>query len=424
MKKLRLFLRLFKESVFFAIEALFLNKLRTFLSILGITIGIFSIILVLTITDSLKANVKDSFKSLGQNTIYIQKWPWAFDAEYPWWKYVNRPQSNYREMEDLAQRLENNSSIAQVAFMMNFGGKTVKSQGNSMSNIGGAAVSHNYSLINTLDILEGRYFSENESRSGMPVAIIGNSIAMGLFGTEQAAGKRITMWGRHLTVIGVLKKEGQSILGNSMDENVIIPVDFLRNVMSFTNSEEGNPTILVKSADGVTSDDAEDEIKGNMRSIRQLKPTEDDNFALNKITMLSQAIDSVFGVLNTAGWFIGIFAVIVGGFGIANIMFVSVKERTNIIGIQKSLGARSIFILFQFLTEAIVLCLLGGLLGIGLVYLVAMLASSFSEFKIFLSASNFLLGNIISIVIGLLAGFIPAWSAARLDPVEAIRSKI
>lgn len=446
MKSFRLFARLFRESVIMALGALVVNRLRTFLSILGISIGIFSIILVNTIVDSLQQNVMQSFDSLGSDVLYIQKWPWIFSDNYPWWKYMNRPENRIREADELTERLEGNPYVAYITFMHDVRPKTIRYLNNSVTDVGGIAVSQSYPFVNEVNLAKGRFFSDNESLQGRPVIILGHNIADHLFGDEDPLGKELNYYGRKLVVIGVIEKKGKSLLGSTEDDRIMIPVNFLGKLINL-NMGYGEPSILVKAADQVSLDELEMHVRPAMRAIRRIRPGEEDDFSFNRITMLTQAIGSVFGSLKSGGSLIGIFALLVGGFGIANIMFVSVKERTGQIGIQKSLGAKNYFILFQFLTESVVLCILGGLLGLLLVYFLTllmenifpvarvlsfgdmrlplyMLSTGLADFKLVLTPGNILYGNIISIVIGVVAGFIPAWNASQLDPVEAIRSKM
>lgn len=421
MTRLRLLIQLTGESFSMAIQALWVNKLRSALSLAGISIGIFCIVLVWTFVDSMEANINKSFESLGQNVVYVQKWPWEFSNDYPWWKYVNRPRASLRESDMLKERLENNPIIEEVAFMYRIFSPTIKAGGNSLENIGGIAVTYPYDRINRVDLVSGRYFTEGEAKVGRPVVILGYNLAMNLFGTTEIADKEVQLLGRKLLVIGVIKKKGKSLLGNSEDDTVILPVEYLQKI--FNLNRGGEPTILVKGVTGVPTEDVQLTIIGSMRAIRRLSPRQEDNFALNRLTMLTTIISGVFGTLHTGGSIIGIFSILVGGFGIANIMFVSVKERTNQIGIQKALGAPNSFILFQFLTESVVLALFGGLVGIMLVYFATLVITGLMGMEVFLSAKNFVLSNLISGTIGLLAGMIPAVSAARMDPVEAIRSK-
>ena len=413
-----IYLKLIRESIIFAFQALAVNKLRTILSLLGITIGIFTIILVFTVVDSLERNVRSSVESLGENVIYVQKWPWTFGTGYPWWKYWQRPLPTFREMEELKQR---STSLEALTFSASLGGKTIKSGSSSLENADVSAVSHDYYRIKSFELSEGRYFTELESATGKPIAIIGAQIKESLFPNSEAFGNEIQALGRKFTIIGVFDKEGSSIIGTSLDNTVLIPVNFARNILNL-KSDQLKPMIQAKGLPGISNAQLMDEIKGNMRSIRRLRPIEEDNFALNESKLLSKQIGDLFDVIGKAGWIIGGFSILVGGFGIANIMFVSVRERTNQIGIQKSLGAKSYFILIQFLSEAVTLCILGGIIGLSVVMLISLAASSLLDFDMTLSLGNILMGIMISAVIGIVSGFIPAYTASQLDPVEAIRS--
>ncbi|RYG09563.1 MAG: FtsX-like permease family protein, partial [Chitinophagaceae bacterium] len=284
-----------------------------------------------------------------------------------------------------------------------------------------AAASHEYDKTWDLEFQEGRYFTANESQFGSPVCILGAEIAEGLFDSGSPIGKQINVMGRRVTVIGVYKKEGDDMMGMSQDKNVLIPLNLAKGIFD-VNNERYNPQVTVRGKESVSLEEVENELRGLMRSLRRLRPGEEDNFALNKTTMLSNQLDMMFGVITLAGSIIGGFSVLVGGFGIANIMFVSVKERTNIIGIQKSLGAKNYFILMQFVFESVALCIMGGLLGLLLVYILSVIITNTSDFKVTLYLENILIGLISSLAIGFIAGFWPAYSASRLDPVEAIRS--
>lgn len=388
---------------------------------LGIAMGIFCIVAVNAVVGSMKNSVNESFESFGKGVIYVQKWPFIFSDNYPWWKYVNRPEPTPREVSQLKEKLAGSPIVDEVAFMSQTWGKSVKYEGQVAERVTGMAVSHEYKEVNPLKIADGRYFSYFESKQGAQVLILGNTLATTLFSDEDPIGKEVVFMGRKMTVIGVLEKKGKGIMGPSEDEWVIFPLQFLSKLMSPT--QFNRPSVLVKGMDGIDETELEYAILGAMRSIRRLKPEQDANFSLNKITMITGAINAVFSVLQLAGFVIGLFAILVGGFGIANIMFVSVKERTNLIGIQKALGAKRAFILFQFLTEAIVLSVFGGLIGIGFVFLGTLLAQFAFGFDVTLSLSNFMYGNLLSAGIGIIAGLIPAYNASRLDPVEAIRSK-
>jgi putative ABC transport system permease protein len=408
---------LFKESVLFAWQSLVSNKLRSILSLLGITIGIFAIILVFTIVDSLEGNIRGSLQSLGNNVVYIQKWPWSFGPDYPWWKYINRPTPQYHELDEIAKRSKSTEALA-----YRLGGRrTLKYKSNAIENAVVAGVSYDFYKIKSFDLSAGRYFTRNETDAGYHVAIIGTEIANGLFPNEEPIGKEIKISGQKAVVIGVIKKEGESMLGVSFDYQVNIPFNFARYILD-PRSMNADPVIYAKAKPHISNAEMIDELTGILRGIRKLKPLAEPNFALNEISLISQGFDALFSVIGIAGWIIGGFSILVGGFGIANIMFVSVRERINIIGIQKSLGARNIFILFQFLCESIMLSLIGGGFGLILTYLMTLLAKEAMEMEIVLSGANIILGLSISVLIGVISGFVPAYTASQLDPVEAIRS--
>lgn len=411
------------ESIKFAFQALVINKMRTLLSVLGITIGIFCIISVLTVVDYMKNGIKSSIESLGTDVLYVMKWPWDFGEEYPWWKYMKRPDVSFQEMQDLERVFLSSEAIDKVAFTMSVNNYTIKAGDNSVSNFSGMAVSHYYEQMTNLNIQKGRYFTEFESKTGSASIILGSEMAKNLYDSRDPIGQELVYLGRKLTVIGVLEAQGDNLFGGNNDNSVLIPVNLLRKIMS-TNRGRGEPMIMVKAGNNIPAEAVEDEVRGAMRNLRKLKPEMEDNFALNKSTMISKGVEPIYYMLTIGGWIIGGFSVLVGGFGVANIMFVSVRERTNQIGIQKSLGAKKIFILSQFLSESIMLTFLGGLIGIVFVFLLSLLFNQIMDINLNLSAQNFLIGNLISVVIGVVAGFVPAYSAAKMDPVEAIRTKI
>lgn len=409
-----LFLRLVREAYVFALQSVLANKLRTLLTILGITIGIFSIIIVFTIVDSIKYQVKSSIESLGSNVVFVQKWPWAFDADYEWWKYMLRPEPSIKEYEEIRKR---SFTAAFVTFSASTSLKLEYSDV-SLDEVGMAGVSNDFDRVFTLDIAEGRFFSPSEINNGQAVAIIGGRLAQELFLGASGIGEVIRVNGNRTKVIGILKTEGKSI-GNSFDDVVLLPIYFFGKMVNL-KGEGANPYIAVRARSEVSNEEMKDELTGIMRALRRTKPFVENDFAINETSLISKEFESIFTIVNIVGWIIGGFSLLVGGFGIANIMFVSVKERTQIIGIQKALGAKKSFILFQFLFESIFLSVFGGLAGLLLVFLATLAFGS--SFEITLSASNVFLGIGVSAVIGLIAGVIPANSASKLDPVEAIRS--
>lgn len=411
------FLRQVLESFRFAWQALRSNLLRTTLSLLGVTIGIFAIIAVFTLVDSLERNIRTSLSFIGDKVVYVDKWPWTFGSEYPWWKYFQRPDPTYKEYRFLNGRLENAQAVVAMAFK---GRVTVKQGNNSMAALI-QGTTFEYNQISDVPIERGRYFTQQEIDVARNVAVIGFKVAENIFPGQDPVGKSFKLNNLNFIVIGVQREKGESVInvGGNPDTKCLIPYGTYAKMF-----QSVRPAISI-AIKGYDEDEGllelESEVRGMMRTRRSLRPVQEDNFAINRPEALTAAIGGIFVVLKLAGWVIGGFSILIGGFGIANIMFVSVKERTNIIGIQKSLGAKNYFILFQFLFEAVLLSLVGGLAGIGLVYLLSFLPLGSLDLQ--LSAGNILLGLGVSSIIGILSGIIPAFSAARLDPVTAIRAK-
>ncbi|MEA3446013.1 MAG: ABC transporter permease [Bacteroidota bacterium] len=413
-----LILRLLKESLFFGYNSLIVNKLRTLLSLLGITIGIFAIISVFTIIDSLEGSIRTSIESLGDDVVYVQRFPWSFSADLPWWKFFQRPKTTLDELDQIVKR----SKKAQNAAFVVSTSSTIQFRHNSMESVATMCASHEYDKIWFFDISEGRYFSNLESGTGRNVAIIGADIAENMFGGLNPVGQVIKLKGNKVRVIGVFKKEGKGI-GQSLDRVVLLPVYFGRTIFDF-KSKLITAFIMVKAKDGIGIQELMDELTGILRSIRRLKPIAENNFALNRASLIIRQFESVFGIINLAGTIIGGFSILVGAFGIANIMFVSVRERTNIIGIEKAMGAKNYFILTQFLFESVILALLGGIVGLLLIFIGVQIANHQIEMNFTLSFENISTGVGISIAIGIIAGFMPAWMASRLNPVEAIQTNL
>jgi putative ABC transport system permease protein len=407
------------ESLRFAWQALRSNLLRTMLSLLGVTIGIFSIIGVLTIVDSLERNIKESLSEIGSDVLYVQKWPWVFGGEFQWWKYFQWPQTKYSDYKFLAERMEG----AEAVVAMDFRGRQTARNGSNSIEVLLQGVTYDFNKISDVQLSTGRYFMPQEIDASRPVAIIGAEIAETLFPYDtQPIGKEIKIKGLSYMIIGIIEKKGKGLfdIAGNPDTKVILP--YLTFAKSFQNRVFNDIDIVVK---GHPEDkglvELEAEITGLLRTKRGLKPRQTTNFSINRPEALAAAVGGIFGVLTVAGWIIGLFSLLIGGFGIANIMFVSVKERTNIIGIQKSLGAKNYVILFQFLFEAMFLSLIGGLVGLGLVYLLSFMP--LGSLDVILSKTNITIGLGVASTIGILFGIIPAMLAARMNPVDAIRSK-
>ncbi len=404
-------------------------KLRSALSLLGITIGILCIISVRTSVNSMEMNIQNSLASFGNDILYIQKWPWIWGDgnDYAWWKYLNRPNTNRRELEQLQQKVKGAEGICILYFS---GNANVIAGENVAERIQIQGATYDYNKIKEMEFTQGRYFTPAESNNAQATAIVGAEVAETLFpGRSRIIGQQIKVKGVKMTIIGVLKKEGSDLFGFTLDNNLIVPFSFMSMFVN-VNDIGNDPLIAIVPKKGVPIDELRYELKGAMRSIRRLSPFEEDNFAINQVSVFTQGIASIFSIINFAGLIIGGFSILVGTFGIANIMFVSVQERVYQIGIKKALGAKKIYILLEFLLEAVMLCVFGG--GIGLVTVVALfnilnwyIANySETEFTFYITSYNIFIGISISVVTGILAGFLPAWSAANMKPVDAIRGEV
>jgi putative ABC transport system permease protein len=411
-----MFIRLFKEGFLFAVNSVIVNKLRTFLSLFGITIGIFSIISVFTVLDWMEKSIHDTISSLGENVIYVHKFPWGLNFNQPWWDLIKRPVvSNIDYQAVLAK-----STKAAAVCMTVSQNEQIKYKKNLASDVDIMAITPEFVNIRSFDIENGRYFSPEESATGKNVAVIGATIAEKLFKNEDPVGKQVTIAGKRTNVIGVFKKEGKGGIGDSgMDEETLVPLNFGKTFINMKNNFL-NATLMIKAKEGVDLQELSDEETMILRAARRLRPNEADNFSLNKASIIAQSFSGVFAGINIGGWVIGGFAILVGGFGIANIMFVSVRERTNIIGIQKALGAKRFFILQQFLVESVLLSVIGGLLGVLMIFLGTLVINYLYDLNIYLTLSNLFLAVFISGIIGIVAGYAPANTASKMNPVEAI----
>lgn len=409
---------IFWNSLLFATQELRKNKLRTFLSLLGITFGIFCIISVMATVGSLQKNVQNEFKSFGSNSIYVQKWPWGGGTDYPWWKYMNRPNPKFKEMEPVKEKT---SLASNVAFTY-FNSSSIGYEDVSLASVNWYGITEEFNQIQPVEIAWGRYIINSEFSYGTPSMVMGYNVAEKLFDKpETAVGKVVDVKGRKVNVIGVIKKQGQSLIGGWDFDNVImIPYRFASQVGS-ENRSDG--FLIVKGRDGIPVEDLKNELRGVMRSVRRLNPKDEDNFALNDVNSGSTQINAIFGGMTVGGIAITILSFIVGIFGVANIMFVTVRERTSIIGLKKAIGAKRRTILSEFLMESAFLCVLGGIIGLVLVFLLTFFLTYVLKFQVVISWGLFFGAVTTCIVTGILAGLIPAFIAARMDPVVAIRSK-
>lgn len=414
-----MFFNLVYESIVQALQQLAANKLRSFLSLTGISIGIICIISVLSAVDSLKENISSSFEKLGDDVLYVDKMPWNEDPSQNWWKYMRRPQPSYEDLEVIKKKVKLSD---EASFSVFIPGRTLKFGSSNVEGAYMAGVTEDYADIFRLEFEEGRFFTFFESSNGANRCIIGSVLAEQLFGTIEPIGKEVKIKGMDFQVVGVLKKEGNTLIHIfQFDEAVLIPYETAKKLINVKSRNTWGTSLNIKAKQGVALEDLKDEITGILRSERKIKPKESENFAINQLAMLTKLLAPIFDTMNIVGIFIGGFSILVGMFSVANIMFVSVKERTGIIGIKKALGARQFIILLEFLIESVVLCLIGAAIGLAIVFGVLKLATAAFNYDIYLSSSNILIALVLAIVIGVLSGLIPAWQAARLDPVEAMR---
>jgi len=413
--------KIFQESIIQAVQQLVGNKLRSFLSLLGITIGIFCIIGVLSAVDSLEDNIRSSIEQLGDDILFVDKISWGEDPGANYFKYLRRPNVDHEDYEAMRERLR---TAEQVGFQVGVGSRTVKWRNNSVSGPYLLTGTKELPSILKMELAKGRFFSPNEYRYGANKIIIGTDVAEELFGSIDPIGKTVKVSGRKMEVIGVFEKSGDSIVSiNNYDEVLMVPYEFAKKIANLkSNSLFGSGSLMVKGREGIPLEEVQAELVGRMRAHRRLQPKEENNFSINQLSIISNLLDSFFGVLNILGFVIGGFAIFVGMFSVANIMFVSVKERTRIIGVKKALGAKRWIILSEFLIEAIILCIMGGLVGLILIGLILAILSRVIDFDLFLSINNIIFGISLSIVIGVLAGMIPALRASGMDPVDAMRS--
>ena len=401
-----------------AIGELKANKLRTFLSLFGITIGIFCIIGVLATIDSLQSKIKSDLSSFGNNSVYIDKWDYSGGPEYPWWKFVKRPSMKIEEMDFVKKK---STLASNMAFVMQTQ-ESFSYEDNVLKGVNMYGITPEYKKIQSFDIGYGRFLSESDFTRGVPYVVIGYKVAEELYGkADKGVGKTITYNGRKLLVIGFIEKQGSAIInGYDYDKSTIVTHNYMASVY---NPDNLGPIIMVQPKEGITSKALQEELTGIMRQIRKLSPTQEDNFTCNDVAQFKDQVESVFGAVNQGGWAIAGLSLIVGAFGVANIMFVTVRERTSQIGLKKAIGAKSSSILYEFLLESAFLCIIGGLVGLLLVWLLTLALSSFLPFAITIAPSIIFLAFSICIILGVVSGIIPASIAAKMNPVEAIRTK-
>lgn len=409
-------LHILLNSLRLTLQELRVNKLRTILSLTGVAFGIFCIIGVLATVNSLERNIQNEVNKLGSNTIYIDKWEYNGRTDKPFWKIRARPVMKYEEMDLVRQRSQ---LLEDISILIRSNGN-ISYKDDVIQNASIYGIVEGQATIQPFFFQHGRYISSSEFNSGAAVGLIGYDNAEKLFGSaERALGKDFDIKGKKVSIVGVIKKEGKNIFWD-YDNCIMLPYKFCKQLIDEKNA---NPVLIVKGKDKVAPAALMNELEGIMRQIRRLSPTTENNFALNSVEAFTKAITGLFVTVDIVGGLIGVISLIVGMFGIANIMFVTVKERTSMIGLKKAIGAKSASILFEFLLEATILCLMGGAIGLTLVYILTLILSGPLNFPVFISVPLLIGTVIICLVVGILAGIFPASRAAKMDPVVAIRSK-
>ncbi len=402
------------------------NFLRTILSILGVTIGVFCIVSVKAVFDSLEKNIQSNMASLGNDVLYVGKYPWMPEdnKEYEWWKYMVRPPSNLDELKNIQEK---SKTVSHSAICHSDASSSISANTKKINSVTVFSITYDFNKLQPIEIDKGRYFSLKEMESSLCNSIVlGNKVAEELFGANSnPQNEQVLIFGKKMKVIGVLENQSQTMTGFDFNNAVLISYPFYTS-FNIINAQSGgggvDPMLMLKLRKGANFEDMKYEVKGILRASRKIKPTSPDNFSFNQLDGIQNKISEIFGQVNLVGYIIGFFSIIVGVFSVANIMFVTVKERTSQIGLKKSIGAKQIHILLEFLFESILLCLFGGLLGIFFVFLLTKLISAQNDFPIYISLKNINFGIILSVLVGIISGYIPAKRAAKMNPVVAIRS--
>ena len=394
------------------------NKLRTVLSLAGVSIGIFCIVAVQTAVDSLQRNVVSSLSKLGDETFYIQRMPWNNPGD-DYEKFLRRPPLTYDEYEALATALRRRGEAGYYGVV---GGRSVRWRDNSLAGVFTVAGSPEVGAFFGFEFERGRDMTALEYDRGANVVVLGYETAADLFGAIDPIGREIRAFGQKLTVVGVLEKAGEDLLQVfNFDNALVVPYHFMAKSVNLSSSFFFS-SLMARPREGMSRQDLEDAVRVALRTERRLKPLAEDDFAVNSLDMLTDILDAIFATLNVVGYIVGGFAILVGGFSVANIMFVSVRERTSLIGVKMALGATRSTILVEFLIESVALCFLGGAVGLAFVGAATVLLNRFLPYESGLSAWNVILGVGLAVFVGVVSGVVPAFRASRMDPVEAIRS--
>lgn len=402
-----------KEGILISLRAIRANKMRAFLTTLGIIIGIVAVTTMSTAIVGLEKAFLQTISSLGSDVLYVDKYEWFGSRD--WAVYRNRKEITYEQYEKLKENLKNYEAMAPIKRTF---GANIKREEKSIDASQIFGTNQDYIKTSGLELDEGRFFTEHEALAGRNVCIIGSDIKDALFPILNPVGQDIKLNGHRMLIIGVLTKQGSGLFGGSADAQVFLPLSKFESVFGF---RRGRLRIDVKVGSEELMDDARAEIIANMRIIRKVPPTEEDDFAVNRQEVFKEMYDKTVGVVALAGLVITALSLFVGAIGIMNIMFVSVSERTKEIGIRKAIGAKTWAIMFQFLVEAAIICIMGGIIGLIISFPLSLIIDQFLPTAMPLNIV--IISLVISAVVGVVSGLLPAYRASKLDPVDALRSE-
>jgi len=399
------------EGFKISLSALGINKTRSILTTLCIIIGIVMVTLMNAVSNGMDAEFDKSMAMMGQNVVYVETQPWNRGPDYKWWEYRSRRDMKLEYVDQIRESSRLASNVSAAASR----GTSIRYEDVSAEGVFLAGVTEKYFDTAGLDVEAGRVFTAEEVRRGAKVTVLGATIADKLFDRENPLGKAIRVGGQKFRVIGILEKQGKFLGLADMDRRAITPITAHGQIFSL----RGNIQLAVKFPNEEVLEEGEYEIEGIMRRIRGLEATEDNDFEINKPQAFEAQLESFKAGLYMVGGGLTALSLIIGGIGVMNIMFVSVRERTKEIGIRKAVGAKAWEILYQFLIEAVVMCVLGGLVGLGIAYPLSLLLNQIFIASIDLSVV--VAAFILCSLVGLVFGFIPAYKAAKSDPIESLR---